>query len=637
MGKQRRERRKPHKKNPTGLLSVKDFEEEEATNIIDEDRETALQRVYDEIQSVNVEEKLSGLQTLESMSCDSGLAVQMAQDGIAKMVGPLLVDSNVLVRAGSASALRYIADNGKANAHESLLKDDIMTPLCSLLKQHYVDWQPTLNQNDKSKRNDEKEAFVQAVTLLWTLCENNELAIKYSNEEDLVSILTKFFDTAIYGMDIATVTMQCLLSLSEDNSAAIKKLKDCEDTLLQLLGLESSNANSSEVICLKTAVTGLLISMSNYMGSSSMGIVLKAITVLSETLSINCTQLLSKLTSILPHGKNAFSSSHKKTVQESRKLLGAQQQALEIIANLSSEDLENENDSDLENSDCEIEGIDDVCMDDKLSKMNLSLPLEIIEAFNSCDIVKKVWEKTVAVDKDTVEILEQNVEGKSVLCQMHTLRCRAYLCLNNLVSTLEIDALGGLEDMYRMWLNIGTVVFKDANPNDTELLESATAAMRSILQRLSEVKANFFNQLTLEDLQPMLNGERQCTNANVRTNLIRILGNFALILTSNETPESRELVKQVTAFLLDICTMESKAWVMAESLDAIMDIYAEDETDQLANEVELVGKLHALVPVFKNKMRQQKKTLGDNVAIVSTVNANITRFIRYKEKRMRNI
>ncbi|XP_031829629.1 HEAT repeat-containing protein 3 [Nomia melanderi] len=639
MGKQKRERRKPHKENPTGLPSVKDFLKTETENVANEDREIALQRVYEEIQSANVEEKLSGLQTLESMSCDSGLATQIAQDGIAKMIGPLLVDGNVLVRAGSASALRHIADNGIVEAHESLMKDDIMTPLCCLLKQYYTDWQPTLNESEKSKVNDEKEAFVQAITLLWTLCENNECAIKYSNEEDLVSILTKFFDITIYGMEIVTVIVQCLLSLSEDNSAAIKKLKDHESTLIQLLNLESNSANNSEVTCLKTAVSALLINISNCMdnsltSTSSSTIICKAITVLSETLSIDCKQILCELTSILPHEKKAFSIKHKKKVQGSRKLIGAQQQALEILTNLCSEDQENENDSDLEDSDLESDGINDVCMDDKLCKLNLSLPLEIIEVFNSCDIIKKVWDKTMAVEKDTVEILEQNVEGRAVLHQMHTLICRAYLCLNNLVSYLEIDAFGGLENIYRMWLNIGTVVFKDAKPNDTELLESATAAMRAILQRLSEVKPNIFNQLTLVDLQPMLNGERQCTNANIRANLIRILGNIALILRSNNTPEANELVKEVTVSLLSSCMMESKAWVIAESLDAVMDIYAEDDSDQLANEIKLVEKLRELVPIFKNKVREQKKTLGDNVAIVSTVNANIVRFIKYKVKRM---
>lgn len=88
-----------------------------------------------QVQSANVEEKLSGLQTIESMSCNSALAIQIAKDGIAKLIGPLLIDNNVLVRASSASALRYIADNGKTEAYASLLKDDIMTPLYTLLKQ----------------------------------------------------------------------------------------------------------------------------------------------------------------------------------------------------------------------------------------------------------------------------------------------------------------------------------------------------------------------------------------------------------------------------------------------------------------------------------------------------------------------
>lgn len=87
------------------------------------------------------------------------------------------------------------------------------------------------------------------------------------------------------------------------------------------------------------------------------------------------------------------------------------------------------------------------------------------------------------------------------------------------------------------------MVFQDTGANDLELLESATAAMRAAIQRLSEGKANIFNQLTMADIEPMLNGERQCPNPNVRVNLIRILGNLALILMNNDTTEARELIK----------------------------------------------------------------------------------------------
>lgn len=94
-----------------------------------------------------------------------------------------------------------------------------------------------------------------------------------------------------------------------------------------------------------------------------------------------------------------------------------------------------------------------------------------------------------------------------------------------------------------MWNNIGTLVFKDANPTDTELLESATAAMRAALERLSEAEINVFNRLTLTDIQPMLNRERQCQDPNVRVNLLRILGNLALLLMKNNTSDASELIK----------------------------------------------------------------------------------------------
>lgn len=48
--------------------------------------------------------------------------------------------------------------------------------------------------------------------------------------------------------------------------------------------------------------------------------------------------------------------------------------------------------------------------------------------------------------------------------------------------------------------------------------------------------------------------------------------------------------------------IESKVWVVAEALDAIMDIYAEDDSDQLATEIELVTRLRTVLPHFKNKV-----------------------------------
>lgn len=69
------------------------------------------------------------------MSCDSSMAKQIAKDGIAKIIGPLLVDQNAAIRANTAYTLQEIAENGREEVCIDLIKDDIITPLTALLKQ----------------------------------------------------------------------------------------------------------------------------------------------------------------------------------------------------------------------------------------------------------------------------------------------------------------------------------------------------------------------------------------------------------------------------------------------------------------------------------------------------------------------
>lgn len=69
------------------------------------------------------------------MSCDTFMARQIAKDGIARIIGPLLLHHNAAIRANTAGTLKDIAENGGEEAYTELIKDDIMTPLIALLKQ----------------------------------------------------------------------------------------------------------------------------------------------------------------------------------------------------------------------------------------------------------------------------------------------------------------------------------------------------------------------------------------------------------------------------------------------------------------------------------------------------------------------
>lgn len=55
--------------------------------------------------------------------------------------------------------------------------------------------------------------------------------------------------------------------------------------------------------------------------------------------------------------------------------------------------------------------------------------------------------------------------------------------------------------------------------------------------------------------------------------------------------------------LLDICEKDNLAWVIAESIDALMDIHGEEDTDHVAMEIDFVPRLRNLVAHFKSKVK----------------------------------
>ncbi|KYM86105.1 HEAT repeat-containing protein 3 [Atta colombica] len=634
MGKQKPHRRKLHKENPTGLQSVQEFDKESNEELGEGDREKILHNVYNDIQSCNLEEKLSALQILASMSCDSSMVKHIAKDGIAKIIGPLLLDHNTAIQMNTAHTLREIAENGREEVCNDLVKDDIITPLAVLLRQYYSDWIPEENR-------DKKVTFVQAVSLLRILCANNESAIKRVNDEDLVSLLIKFLNIDVYGSEIVTIVTQSLICLSDENDAAINKIKQNELLLSSLLDLKADDKIASKILFLKTCVADVLINISNYTDNNQIHVFRKVLSILSDVLAIDHGQILSCLTSILPHESNASSNDKRKKVQENKKILEMQEQALQILANLCFECEDNEIDSDtddFETMELESECLDDDSMNEDL-KITSTFPVELVEVINTCSLIDKIWNKTkFVVDKNNHEILDQTEEGKATLKQFYNIQYTAYLCLNNLLPNIEVDVFGGVDNLFRKWIDISTE-FKQIIKKDVELAEASTAAMRAILQRLIQEQANVveLNQLTCNDIQLMLNDLQQCVSINVRINMIRMLCNLVqIMLNKNNSQDSKnyEAIKLVSTFLLDTSKTETRVWVIAESIDALMDIYAEDETDHLAADIKLVPRLLSIMPHFKSKMHQQKKHLQDGTVVVSTVNANLMRFIKYKQKRI---
>lgn len=100
----------------------------------------------------------------------------------------------------------------------------------------------------------------------------------------------------------------------------------------------------------------------------------------------------------------------------------------------------------------------------------------------------------------------------------------------------------------------------------------------------------------------MLTGIRECQVAEIRSNLIRMIGSLALLLVSKLNDTTSNVICTITEFILDQAHKENEVWVLAEAVDTLVDLYAEDDTDVLAVKVKLVDKLKVLAPILKNKV-----------------------------------
>lgn len=190
---------------------------------------------------------------------------------------------------------------------------------------------------------------------------------------------------------------------------------------------------------------------------------------------------------------------------------------------------------------------------------------------------------------------------------------------------MSIEDLGGASAVYNVWIDLGQQVFQ--NSQDNALIEASTALMRATLDHL-RTSADLFKQMTQNDLEMMLKGAEVCSEPEIRANWLRMLGTLGTLLPENS-------VKIIIECLLQQCFKETDVWTLSEALDALMDLFSENDWNQISNEVNLAHKTRELEKILKNKLRQQKRELAERYPAVCTVRTNLTRFTKYVEAEQR--
>ncbi|XP_075973198.1 HEAT repeat-containing protein 3 [Anticarsia gemmatalis] len=636
MGKIRKS--KPSRVNKS-LVTANDEEEEQLPV---DSKENAIQTILDQLQAADVEEKYCGLQTLALMIESPENVQEVLDKGLVKVAAPLLLDQASSVRNASAGTLRNLSTVAMDTC-EAMMEQDIMTPVTCYFHEYAETWMPESNAKTK---DEDIDTFIQCVNLLLNLCESSDLAIKYLGQSRILDILPRFLDLGTFNNDIVTAVLQCLFVVVEDNPTAMAKIKSNAERQLQtLLGLEGTDPS---ILLMRTLSAGVIINTcGGNISTLPPDVINQIITILATTLSVDHRLVSSQLSSGVPLSgeagkvdapKDKAAQQLESQLQSVSQMLSAQHSALEIVANICScddnDDMQGNESSESDEPDEELctNGDDSILAEDKL------LP-EVMEALISMEIFEKVWARTQLPAQNVMLILKEYEGSQLVFKKLLSLQSRALLCVNNLLSALPIENLGGVNGVYKIWVDAGKLVFKQES-NNANLLESATAVMRAALDKIkfrengNTSDCSLFSDLALSDIEIMLNGVKECQVPEIRSNLIRMVGILALLLVNNLNDITSNVICTITEFILEQAHKENEVWVLAEAIDTIVDLYSEDETDVLAAKVKLVDKLTVLAPILKNKARLQKRLPKEYKVLVSTATSNLPRFIKYKKDRI---
>ncbi|XP_054720951.1 LOW QUALITY PROTEIN: HEAT repeat-containing protein 3-like [Uloborus diversus] len=644
MGKSKAKRPKSRKVNPTGIPSVKELEECEEILIPMNFEAGTLESVIEKLQSREGDEKECAAVTIANMASNPSFISSLMESEAVRIAAPLLIDRNLSVRHTIAGCLRNVATCGGYSVCQAMVDQDILTSLVSLLQQYKEPWTP--QKVTEGKIDSKTEIFLEACNLLWTLCESCDIAVSVFNKKNLISILLPCLNIDVYNLQIALAVAQCLHTVAEDNQEVTAILSQ-PLVLEQLRSLMTLTPTQPEHILLKTVAAGIILNvfssdLNNTLNDAATSIIEVVDLTLNESITPTLELLSQQIASHKAERSNRYHEEKdidakkneiEKTVKILDNVLPAKQIALEILTNICFGDDANDWD-DMSSSDtCDETEMD---IDENTVapiKLGLRVPCEIHGIIVNGKLLEKVTNQIVIPSDEIVQSLSESSDAKHILSKLSTVRCRALLCLNNMVQGLEMDDLGGPKHLFELWMNIANLLFKKNDISDTDQLEAATSSMSAVLQKLAEADcSSLFSSFTESDLELLTNIYHQCQDSNIKVNIIRAMGTIGCLLGNLTLPLSSKLIAIIGTFLLEISAKVSDIWLTAESLDVIMDVFAEDHLDGIAQEICLVDKLTHLLPLLKGKIKQQRKSLGEHLPVIMTAKTNLLRFIKYKER-----
>ncbi|XP_023411456.1 HEAT repeat-containing protein 3 isoform X3 [Loxodonta africana] len=555
-----------------------------------------------------------------------------------------------------------------------MVTKDVMTPLVALLKECSAG----LNSNEMSphekkdeNRNSVENIANEAVNVLWNICECDSRAVSVFNKEGCLEIVLKYLSRFSTNVDLAISVAYCLQTVTEDNPELLKSFSAAGLRVLESAML--SPVSSMEYLLLKTLVAGTVWNLKDLIPSKSQAEIISAVLkILAEVLEMDAGETVVQMKEAetqrlktaaeteeilenangdvlieddemeeIPHKRKARRKTFisdllpptDKELRQTTALLSAQQTALEIIVNMCcSEDPSDDEWEELSSSD-----ESDAFMETSLSECGgqllspLCLSHEIHTTLTNYLIPKKIVEKTAFPNSTAVDICSKNPAWKPLIRKMNTIQCRALICLQTLVSLLDVDHLGGAPALQTLAQHLSQLLFSRPDfAKHTDFAEAISSALRALLQTMAS--KNISQCMTPDQLMTLCKAGIYNSNTGVRVNVVSILGITGSVLAKEDG--TFETLKTIGCFLLEVATKDCSLVVAGEALDALFDVFADGkEAEKASVQIKLLSALKEFQPVFKMKIRKEgrSKYSQEQLCVLDNVKMNLRRFITYQE------
>lgn len=622
MGKTRSKKRSSFQNRPTGLPTVKEALKDAQENV---NIGVKTYSLVEKLTSTFPSERECACAGLANLVFDPGAISVLLQQDIVRRLAPLLLDDNRGIQEGAAGALRNLSLGGP-EVCTKMVDHDVMTPLSTFVQQS-LDALGAINEspgNSELQRQSTSLA-IQAVSLLWNLCESSSVAVDIFNSQGLLPCLVSSIKTEIYPTTVAIPTAQCLHTVTEDNISAAQLLCGSSDLMKILEKSLMADGTTSDMLLLKVLTAGVLYNIRYAIPACSFNELLQAVVkVLAQVLDVNCFDVISKL---LPEPTK---------IEEVQMLLNAQQLALEILSNMccpdDSNDEEWEDVDDCASIDSAEEDVEVVAVQD-VDMSSESLSAEMINAIVTQGVPKRVLTKSSFGEDGIYEALRENEEGAKLLETLNTVQARALICLNNIVSALDTNLLGGEQALGQLWTSLFNLTFYTKTKifvcHKEDFLEAATGVLRSVMDKLVSLQEP--QCITSEHVTTLCRVTSEASCEAIKVKLISILGYIGKMAARKDN--TLGVLKSLGTVFRDIVVSQHSLWVICEALDAIFDTFADGPlVNAAADSIGLLVNLQQLAPVLKSRIKTERRTLGDHFPVVDAARVNLTRFIKYKMK-----